>query len=69
MILTVWLVLVPSSPGLRPGLSDAETPSRPLQSILGDRVCVFFAKKPSFIGKMMDFGVRRLNLRVQMFNL
>jgi hypothetical protein len=28
MILTVSLVLVPSSPGLRPGPRDAETPLR-----------------------------------------
>ena len=30
---------------------------------------LFFAKNCVFIGKMKDFGVSRLKLRVQMFNI
>jgi len=36
---------------------------------MGNHVCVYFAKTLPFIGKLKDFGVRRLKLRVHDLNI
>jgi hypothetical protein len=48
MILTVLLVLVPSSPGLRPGLRDAETPFTAITIHFGESCLCVFCQKPAF---------------------
>jgi hypothetical protein len=55
MILTVLLVLVPSSPGLRPGLRDAETPFTAITIHFGESCLCVFCQKPAFYWQIEGF--------------
>jgi hypothetical protein len=55
MILTVQLVLVPSSPGLRLGLCGAETPFAAIRILLGEPCLCVFCQKPAFYWQIEGF--------------
>jgi hypothetical protein len=55
MVLTVSLVLVPSSPGLRPGPREAETPIAPITIHLGESCLRVFCQKPALYWQIEGF--------------